>query len=169
MITTILHFNSLLLFVVLQQQQVRVRDYERASDFLSIWEAERCKMVEMSCELHDEYAANTQFITHLMGRILGEQGLAQTPIDTRGFQSALRLMETTCSDSFDLFYGLYKFNEHSHETLRRLRESFAHVERQLAAKEVCYASTINSGSDSATSLLSAGELTGAVVAVVLCT
>jgi prephenate dehydrogenase len=92
-------------------------------------------MVEMSCELHDEYAANTQFITHLMGRILGEQGLMETPIDTRGFQSALRLMETTCSDSFDLFYGLYKFNPHSHETLRRLRDSFAHVERQLAAKE----------------------------------
>ncbi|CAN0389067.1 unnamed protein product, partial [Phaeothamnion confervicola] len=64
-----------------------------------------------------------------------KQGLRETPIDTRGFQSALRLMENTCSDSFDLFYGLYKFNAHSHEQLRRLRESFAHVERQLAAKE----------------------------------
>ncbi|CAN0012161.1 unnamed protein product [Choristocarpus tenellus] len=54
-------------------ERVRVRDSSRLVDFLSIWESERCKMVEMSCELHDKYSANTQFITHLMGRILGKQ------------------------------------------------------------------------------------------------
>lgn len=53
--------------------RVRTLDHARTADFLSIWEGERCKMVEMSCELHDKYAANTQFITHLMGRILGKQ------------------------------------------------------------------------------------------------
>lgn len=53
--------------------RVRTMDHARTADFLSIWEGERCKMVEMSCELHDKYAANTQFITHLMGRILGKQ------------------------------------------------------------------------------------------------
>lgn len=41
-------------------------------------------MIEMSCDTHDKYAANSQFITHLMGRILGQQGLESTPIDTRG-------------------------------------------------------------------------------------
>lgn len=54
-------------------ERVRITDHSRAADFLSIWEAERCRMVEMSCELHDKYAANTQFITHLVGRILGKQ------------------------------------------------------------------------------------------------
>ena len=53
--------------------RVRTADHARTADYLSIWEGERCKMVEMSCELHDKYAANTQFITHLMGRILGKQ------------------------------------------------------------------------------------------------
>eukprot|EP00903_Cladosiphon_okamuranus_P012334 g11563.t1 len=115
--------------------RVRSMDHGRTADFLSIWEGERCKMVEMSCELHDKYAANTQFITHLMGRILGKQGLSRTPIDTQGFSSALRLMETTCADSFELFYGLFRYNPHSHTQLRKLRDSFAEVERQLAAKE----------------------------------
>ena len=32
--------------------------------------------------------------THLMGRILGAQGLSPTPIDTKGFQSVIRLIET---------------------------------------------------------------------------
>lgn len=61
----------------------------RAEKFLSIWEVERCKMIEMSCDLHDKYAANSQFITHLTGRILGQQGLQSTPIDTRGEQDAV--------------------------------------------------------------------------------
>mmetsp|Transcript_15060 Transcript_15060/g.19866 ORF Transcript_15060/g.19866 Transcript_15060/m.19866 type:complete len:746 (+) Transcript_15060:128-2365(+) len=115
--------------------QVRISNQERANRFLAMWEVERCKMVEMSCELHDEYAANSQFITHLMGRILGQQGLSRTPIDTKGFENVLNLVDTTCSDSFDLFYSLYKYNSNSEETLRKLRESFALVERQIAAKE----------------------------------
>lgn len=53
--------------------RVRISDHARASDYLAIWESERCKMVEMSCEIHDKYAANSQFITHLMGRILSKQ------------------------------------------------------------------------------------------------
>ncbi|CAM9840452.1 unnamed protein product, partial [Discosporangium mesarthrocarpum] len=137
--------------------RVRVRNAARTGDFLSIWETERCKTVEMSCELHDKYAANTQFITHLMGRILGKQGLSSTPIDTQGFKSALRLMETTCADSFDLFYGLFKYNTHSNDQLRRLRESFAEVERQarpmgrimccLAAKEAYIAAKAESADE----------------------
>ena len=51
--------------------------------FLSIWEEEGCCMVSISCANHDTYAANSQFITHLMGRIMGSQGLAPTPIDTK--------------------------------------------------------------------------------------
>jgi hypothetical protein len=64
--------------------RVHCRVIHRAERFLSIFEVERCKMIEMSCDLHDKYAANSQFITHLTGRILGQQGLQPTPIDTRG-------------------------------------------------------------------------------------
>lgn len=84
---------------------------DRIERFLSIWEEEGCRMVPLSCKSHDEYAANSQFITHLMGRILGTQGLSKTPIDTKGFESVLKLIDSTTADSFDLFYGLYKFNK----------------------------------------------------------
>lgn len=49
-------------------------------DIKSIWEEEGCNMVSMSCSEHDEFTANSQFITHLMGRILGAQGLRATPV-----------------------------------------------------------------------------------------
>lgn len=48
----------------------------------------------------------------------------------------MKLMESTCADSFELFYGLYRYNPHSNEQLRRLRESFAEVERQVSAARV---------------------------------
>jgi hypothetical protein len=82
--------------------------------FLAIFSTEGCKMVQMSCELHDSYAvlsfqkcstqylsmsflqAGSQFVTHLTGRILAQQGLRPTPIDTKGFQSLLGVVDTTC-------------------------------------------------------------------------
>lgn len=92
-------------------------------------------MIEMSCELHDQYAANSQFITHLTGRILWQQNLSPTPIDTKGFQTVLNLVENTCKDSFDLFFGLYFYNSYASSQLQNIREALAQVERQLAAKE----------------------------------
>ena len=116
-------------------EKVRISDVNRCEKFLKIFEKERCKMIEMSCEQHDEYAASSQFITHLTGRILWQQNLAPTPIDTKGFQTVLSLVDNTCSDSFDLFFGLYYYNDHAQVLLRDLREAMSRVERQLAAKE----------------------------------
>jgi len=90
---------------------------DRIERFLSIWEEEGCRMVPLSCKSHDEYAANSQFITHLMGRILGAQGLQKTPIDTKGFESVMKLIDSTTADSFDLFYGLYKFNKKNSQSI----------------------------------------------------
>jgi arogenate dehydrogenase (NADP+), plant len=81
----------------------------------------------VSAKDHDAYAANSQFITHLMGRILGSQGLSSTPIDTKGFESVL--------NSFDLFYGLYKFNQNSLDTIRELRSAMDDVVDKLNTME----------------------------------
>ena len=115
--------------------RVRIHDdaVDRCERFLSIFEAQGCKMVELSCRQHDVYAANSQFLTHLVGRTLGEAGLSlrKTPIDTKGFEAVLGIVETTCDDSFDLFYGLYRFNIHSKSTLLSLRKALADVELRL--------------------------------------
>ena len=110
------------------------------------------------------------FRTHLMGRILGAQGLSPTPIDTKGFQSVIRLIETvrmhilvlgqtyhfsllyfvlsnltfqclcldhsqTNADSFDLFYGLYKYNRNSGYTIGRLRGALDDVVGELLTRD----------------------------------
>jgi hypothetical protein len=37
--------------------------------------------------------------------------LQPTPIDTRGFQSLLSLVDNTANDSFELYYGLFMYNQ----------------------------------------------------------
>jgi len=112
-----------------------VEGMDRMERFLSIWEEEGCRMLAMTCKEHDSYAANSQFITHLMGRILGEQGLSNTPIDTKGFESVLKLIDTTTADSFDLFYGLYKYNQNSVNTIQKLRVAMDNVVDELNKME----------------------------------
>ena len=118
-----------------EDSEAHVEGVDRIERFLSIWEEEGCRMVPMSCAEHDSYAANSQFITHLMGRILGNQGLAPTPIDTMGFQSVLKLIDSTTADSFDLFYGLYKYNQNSMNTIIHLQTAMADVVQKLKEKE----------------------------------
>ena len=112
-----------------------IEGVDRIERFLSIWEEEGCNMVPLSCQEHDSYSANSQFITHLMGRILESQGLSPTPIDTKGFQNVLRLIETTTADSFDLFYGLYKYNRNSGYTIGKLRGALDDVVSQLLERD----------------------------------
>lgn len=119
--------------------RVRVNDasVDPCERFLSIFESAGCRMVEMTCTQHDVYAANSQFLTHLMGRMLGSIGrLHPTPIDTKGFESVLKIVETTCDDSFDLFYGLYRYNQHSKSTLLCLRKALADLELRLISLEL---------------------------------
>ncbi len=92
-------------------------------------------MVPLSCESHDLLASNSQFVTHFIGRILSKQGLKPTGIDTKGFESIIKLMGNVGQDSFDLFYGLYKFNANSGDTILKMKVALDEVERALRDKE----------------------------------
>jgi len=116
-------------------ERVRVRNRETCGKFVNTFGGEGCLMYEMTCEMHDSYAASSQFITHTTGRILSKLNIKSTPINTRGFESLLKLVETTCKDSFDLYEGLYKHNVHSREQLTHLRSAFDEIERILVSSE----------------------------------
>ncbi len=65
-----------------------------------------------------------------MGHVLDAQGVSSTPID-KGFGSVLKLIQNTNADSFDLFYGLYKFNRNSCYTVGSLRGALSDVVGEL--------------------------------------
>jgi uncharacterized membrane protein YgcG len=103
-----------------------------AGKFLRIFRSEGCRLLPMTCDEHDHATASTQFITHLIGRVLSEATassasssssgsnsgsgsgsgsgavhMQSTPLDTVGFTMLRGLVANTCRDSFDLFSGLY--------------------------------------------------------------
>lgn len=103
----------------------------RVESFLKIFEREGCTMVEMSCAEHDRYAAESQFITHTMGRVLEKLGLVTTPINTKGYETLLKLVDNTARDSFDLYYGLFMYNKNAMEQLERLDLAFEGLKKEL--------------------------------------
>ncbi|KAF5741749.1 arogenate dehydrogenase 2 chloroplastic [Tripterygium wilfordii] len=103
----------------------------RCNRFLDIFAKEGCRMVEMSCAEHDKYAAGSQFVTHTMGRVLEKFGLESSPINTKGYETLLDLVENTAGDSFELYYGLFMYNKNSMEQLERLDMAFEAIKRDL--------------------------------------
>ncbi|KAG9441604.1 hypothetical protein H6P81_017458 [Aristolochia fimbriata] len=119
-------------------EKVRVGNHRdrigRCDQFLQIFAHEGCDMKEMSCEEHDRYAAGSQFITHTVGRVLGKLGLQATPINTKGYESLLKLVENTQGDSYDLYYALFLYNLNAIEELEKLEMAFESVKNQLLSQ-----------------------------------
>ena len=72
---------------------------------------------------------------HLSTKFTTGQFASSHQIDTKGFQNVLKLVETTNADSFDLFYGLYKFNRNSMDIIFKLKEAMDDVVGKLLEKE----------------------------------
>mmetsp|Transcript_4369 Transcript_4369/g.11310 ORF Transcript_4369/g.11310 Transcript_4369/m.11310 type:complete len:457 (+) Transcript_4369:421-1791(+) len=104
---------------------------QRCKAFLKIFEGEGCRMIPMTCEEHDRQAASTQFITHTVGRMLGEMSPTSTEINTKGYESLLSLVEQTCNDSFELYYGLFMYNQNATETLDAMEKAFDRTKKKL--------------------------------------
>ncbi|KAH9702725.1 prephenate/arogenate dehydrogenase domain-containing protein [Citrus sinensis] len=115
-------------------EKVRIRDEATCSSFLRIFESEGCKMLEMSCEEHDKVAAKSQFLTHTIGRVLSELEIQSTSMNTKGFETLIRLKESSVNDSFDLFSGLYIHNRFAKQELLDLEAAFEKVKHKLQQK-----------------------------------
>ncbi|XVF04695.1 hypothetical protein REPUB_Repub05bG0107100 [Reevesia pubescens] len=134
--------------LVFMYDKVRVRDEATCSNFLHIFESEGCRMMEMSCEEHDKLAARSQFLSHAIGRILSEMGIESTSINTKSFETLVKLKENTTNDSFDLFRGLFIHNRFAQQELMNLEHSFEMVKQKLLKTMSKITAESNHGMDS---------------------
>ncbi len=93
------------------------------------------RVLEMSPEEHDRLAARSQGITHFIGRVLEEFGLATTPIDTEGFRDLQMVVEQTCHDSFELFHDLENFNPYTTEMVAEVISATERVKLAIARRD----------------------------------
>lgn len=117
-------------------EKVRITDERRADAYLKVFEKARCRLVQMTAEQQDLHTADAEFVTHLVGRLLGSgKILPPTPISSKECAALRDVADMISGDSFDQFFGMYKYNPRAQEHISSLRESLAKVERQLVAKE----------------------------------
>lgn len=106
----------------------------KCEQFLNIFQDEGCRMVEMTCEEHDRYAAESQFVTHTIARILSNMNLESTPIDTKGYETLMELTRNSTAHGSDLYDGLFLYNVNSAKQIQNLEEAFDTVKKSLFAK-----------------------------------
>jgi arogenate dehydrogenase (NADP+) len=116
-------------------EKVRISDVRRCDSFLKIFQEARCQMVEMTAEQHDSSTADAEFVTHLTGRLLDRELLPPTPVMSKEYAALCDVAEMTSEVSFDMFFGMFKYNERARGQLNKMRDNLATVERQLAARE----------------------------------
>ena len=89
------------------------------------------QIIEMNPEQHDRLAAQTQGITHFLGRMLKNYGIKKTSIDTQGFRDLLNLVDQTCNDSWDLYTDLQSYNPFTKDVISKLKISTNELDNQL--------------------------------------
>lgn len=99
--------------------------------FLLFWENQGCKMIEMEPHTHDKLTANSQFLTHFIGRLLELLNCQPSEVDTDGYKSLLDIKNNTTNDSWDLFFALAKYNSESLETIKKIKTQFQILEDKL--------------------------------------
>jgi arogenate dehydrogenase (NADP+), plant len=118
-------------------EKIRIANVPRCEAFFDLFKDMRCQLIEMNAEQHDQSVGDAEFVTHLIGRLLVEkQLLPPTPVVSKEYAALCDVAEMTAGDSFDLFFGMYKYNQdRAKGHLVKLRDNLANIERQLVAKE----------------------------------
>ena len=81
----------------------------------------------MDPDEHDRQAAFTQGVTHYLGRVLKDLGVAPSAIATVGYRRLLEIVDQTCNDPWQLFLDLQRYNPHTREMRERLLRSLETV------------------------------------------
>lgn len=71
--------------------------------------------------------------------MLNELEVVSTPINTKGYESLLGVVDTTTKDSDDLFYGLYKYNPNARAELDKLESALRNIRTRLETAEAAEA------------------------------
>ncbi len=90
----------------------------------STFEKKGLRVVEMSAIEHDRIAANSQGLTHFVGRLLEQMHMKHSSIDTLGTKKLLEVVDQTCNDSWQLFTNLQNFNSHTKKMRIQLGKAY---------------------------------------------
>lgn len=94
------------------------------------------RVVEISAREHDRSAANSQGLTHFIGRLLDLYKLKPTPIDSLGTKKLLEIKEQTCNDTWQLFNNLQHYNPYTIPMRLKLENKYDKLFNRLLPRQV---------------------------------
>lgn len=92
-------------------------------------------VVRMSADEHDRYLAETLFMTHYIGQVMGAAGFGRTPIDTVSFTSLMNAVESVLQDG-KLFMDVYNYNPYCEDAAVRFHDAQKLVLEGLLKKRI---------------------------------
>lgn len=109
-----------------------IRDLQHRYLFwCNFFDSQNIRVIEMTPEQHDAYMAQSQSITHLIGRALERLPAESTPLNTTGYSQLLSIMQQTCNDSWDLFLDLERFNPYAKAITHKLLQSIQYLINEI--------------------------------------
>jgi len=116
-------------------QPIVLDQFTVSDEQYAIWkkyfEDKQLTVREMSADEHDCLAANSQGITHFIGRVLDKIDMAPTAIDTLGAKKLLEIKNQTCNDTWELFSGLQNKNPYTIDMRVQLGEAVNEIYSKL--------------------------------------
>ena len=100
------------------------------------FEGKKIRVLEMSAKEHDKLAANSQGLTHFIGRLLEKLKVKEGSIDSLGTKKLLEVKEQTCNDTWELFTGLQQYNPYTKQMRLRLGAAYDALYNKLLPKQV---------------------------------
>jgi prephenate dehydrogenase len=117
-----------------------IHNLQAADETFHFWKryflTKHLRVIELTPEQHDKLAANSQGVTHFIGRLLHEFDFEPTQIDTVGSTKLHDIERQTVSDSWQLFKDLQHFNPYTKSMRLRLGEANDKVYKDLLPPQV---------------------------------
>ncbi|OGE64992.1 hypothetical protein A3I48_01065, partial [Candidatus Daviesbacteria bacterium RIFCSPLOWO2_02_FULL_36_7] len=100
------------------------------------FKSKNLKVIEMSARDHDRLAANSQGLTHFIGRLLDAYHFEGTLIDSLGAKKLLEVKGQTCNDTWQLFMDLQLYNPYTKQMRIKLGNTFDKLSNKLLPRQI---------------------------------
>lgn len=100
------------------------------------FKSRKFEVIEMGADEHDKLAADSQGLTHFVGRTISELKLQESPIDTKGARKLQEISNVVSNDSWQLFVDLQTYNPYTVPMRVRLSAALSKIFDQLLPNRI---------------------------------
>lgn len=89
------------------------------------------RVLQMTCDEHDQITAYSLCVTQFIGRILGRLSLYPSQSDTKAFRNLIEIRELALDDTLELFLNLQATNPYAKTMRAEFRSALEQIEEQI--------------------------------------